>query len=141
MRNRMQPDDTQRAELLNFDGWIRGWVRDEPDYAVGERVLEALRPVAVHMLDRGLALSTVRRHYGWLRLLGQKVLDKLTQFPEAADDSVDDVLDDLLLGCAIGEGGPDIYAVFASEQREFDTLCRLVYKFRSGQKQPASLAA
>lgn len=137
-------NEKQRADILNMDDWVRHWVRDEPDYAVGDQIVELLKPVLVHLLDRGLALNTTRRHRDNLRMLGQKVLDKMTQFPEIAPATVREALDGLLDGCSIGEGGPDLYftlgdgdpeleAYYAAEQRQFDTTCRMVWKYRTAQ--------
>lgn len=145
----MLPNEKQRADILNMDDWVRHWVRDEPDYAVGDRIVVMLLPVLVHLLDRGLALSTTRRHRDNIRRLGQLVLDKLTRFPEDADNSVEEALDALLTGCEIGEGGPELnyvyghdpelQAMFDAEQRVFDTTCRLVWRYRKAQasQQPA----
>lgn len=127
--------------------WSRGWAREASDRAVGDAIIELLAPVMVHLVDRGLALNTSRRHRDNLRMLGQKVLDKMTQFPECAPGSVGEALDDLLDGCSIGEGGPELRPVYGDgdpeleaildvEQHQFDTTCRLVYKFRSTHVRP-----
>jgi hypothetical protein len=124
----MLPNSKQRAELLDMAGWGKSWAREESDRAVGDSIVELLAPVMTHLLDRGLAINTLRRHNYSLWLLGSLVLDKMTQFPEDAPATAGEALDDLLDGCELG--CPDLRNATAAEQRAFEATCRYVYKFR-----------
>lgn len=113
-----------------MDGWPKSWARDEPDYAVGDRIVVELLPILQHLLARGLAWKTISRHKDNVYLIGAQVLDHMTREPEDALMPVSDAFDHVLYGCEDGEDGPELRYLDAAAQREFNTTCRLVAKFR-----------
>lgn len=123
----------QREKFLDTEGWANNWARDESDKAVGESIIEALRPCMLYMLDKNLAWKTLRKHQGYLRLLGAMTVDVMTQFPEIAPKTADEALDKMLDGCDF-DSYPELRHASRAEQREFETTCRLVFNFREANK-------
>lgn len=114
--------------------WPQRWEIDEDDIAVGERIVLLLTPFLLHLLDKGIARKTFRRHRDHLWLLGGELIGRRYE---------DDKLKKLPVGKAIDalieeEGGPLIWPrITEAEQESFDATCRQLYKYLS----PADNAA
>lgn len=128
----MLPNPKQRDALINMDDWARSWAREESDRAVGAAIVLLLLPVMAQLVCEGLAINTLRRHKGNLYLLGARVLDDMTQFPEDAPATVGAALDSLISSCEYE--CPELRDADEAEQRAFDATCRRVYKFRGAQR-------
>lgn len=118
---------------MNMDDWARSWAREESDKAVGAAIVQLLAPVMHHLVNEGLAINTLRRHKNNLYLLGARVLDDMTQFPEDAPASTCEALDSLLSSCEYE--CPELLGADEAEQRAFDATCRHVHRFRASNPQ------
>lgn len=109
-----------------MDDWPRSWHVEPADIEIGQQIVAVLTPFLLHLLDRGLAKSTVRRHRDNLWALGGELIRrryddrKLARMHARA--AVAELIDD--------ECGPLIYPrISESEQDSFDATCRKLRKF------------
>lgn len=123
------PTAKQQESLLDLSDWPRSWQREDSDYAVGQAIVALFQPFMASLVEQGLAINTLRRHKNNLYRLGDKVLGKMTQFPEDAPDSVAEALDGLIDNYE----GPWLHDADEAEQRAFDTTCGKLCRFRLAQ--------
>ena len=108
--------------------WPQRWEIDEDDIAVGERIVAFFTPFLLHLLDKGIAPKTFRRHRDHLWLLGGELIgrryddDKLKKLPVGR--AIDALIEE--------EGGPLIWPrITEGAQKSFDATCRQLYKYLS----------
>ena len=83
-------------------------------------------PFLLHLLDRGLPKSTVRRHRDNLWLLGGELIRRRYDDDELARRGVDAGIRQLVQG----DGGPLIYPrITEAEQDSLDATCRKFERF------------
>ena len=113
-------------EFLDIDGWPQAWHVESQDLAPGKLMLEIFKLFLVHQLGRGRARKTLRLHRDHLFTLGGQIIRHLHENPPLRKHGIVRVLSE-----AIGDdGGPIIYPPLTeSEQRSFDSTCRLLHRF------------
>jgi hypothetical protein len=122
------PDDAQRLRQAcpDLDDWPRIWHVEPADIPIGEQIVQVLTPFLLHLLDQGLAKSTVRRHRDNLWLLGGELIRRRYDDDALARLSVKDALQQLI----DEDGGPLMHPrISESEQDSVDATCRKLHRF------------
>lgn len=60
--------------LALMDAWPESWAGVQPDIALGQRLVEKMRPFIIHLHDQGLSRKTVRRHLDNLWCIGGEII-------------------------------------------------------------------
>lgn len=108
--------------------WPDSWSVEHADLAIGQRIVGAIKPFLIDLLEQHLAGKTLARHRDHLWMLGGEVIRRRHDDPDLATQQVEDLLFDLLEE----EGGPLIWPrITESEQNSFDATCRKLYRFLS----------
>jgi hypothetical protein len=111
--------------------WPELWSVEHADLVIGQRILEALRPFLVNLLQQGLADKTLSRHRDHLLMLGGEIIRRTYEDPDVAKQPAYD----LLMNFIEEEGGPLIWpTITESAQNAFDATCRKLYGFLNKQK-------
>ncbi len=124
------PHDAQRLRQAcpDLDNWPNSWSYDQPDLAVGQRIIELLTPFLLDLLDQGLARKTVRRHRDNLWMLGGELVRRRYEDDELARMDVSDALQRLMQD----DGGPFMGSrISEAEQDSLDATCRKLCRFLS----------
>jgi hypothetical protein len=119
--------DVQRLQQAcpDLDDWPAKWQIEPTDIAVGKRIVQALTPFLLSLLDQGLAAKTVRRHCDNLWLLGGELIGR----------RYDDVLRRMDALTALQElveedGGPLMWPRLSeADQNSLDGTCRKLHRF------------
>ena len=123
--------DPQHAQRLrqavpDLDDWPRSWHVDPADIPVGQQIVHVLTPFLLHLLDQGLAKSTMRRHRDSLWTLGSELIRSRYDDDELARKNVKDALRQLIEG----NGGPLMWPrISEPEQDSLDATCRKLNRF------------
>lgn len=124
----LEPHDAQRLRQAcpDLDEWPRSWHVEPADIVIGQQLIALITPFLLHLLDQGLAKTTVRRHRDNLWALGGELVRRRYDDDDLArldiKDAVQQLIDD--------EGGPLIYpSISESEQNSLDATCRKLYRF------------
>lgn len=120
--NKLCPD------LVN---WPELWAIEHDDVAIGQRIVDSIRPFLIDILQHALADKTLARHRDHLQMLGGEIICRRHDHPELAKQPVDE----LLLNLIEEDGGPLIWPrITESAQNAFDSTCRKLYRFLKQQK-------
>ena len=96
------------------------------DIAIGQQIVAVLTPFLLHLLDQGLAKTTVRRHRDNLWSLGGELIRCRYDDDQLARLDIKDALRQLVGG----DGGPLIWPrITESEQDSLDATCRKLKRF------------
>ena len=115
-----------RQAVPDLDDWPRSWHVDPADILVGQQIVEVLTPFLLHLLDQGLAKSTMRRHRDNLWTLGGELIRCRYDDDELANKHVKDALRKLIAG----DGGPLMWPrISTPEQDSLDATCRKFNRF------------
>ena len=130
-------DAEDKAALLalcpDLPQWPQRWQIASGDLAVGERIVEAFKPFLRHLIQRGLAPKTLRRHRDHLWMLGGELIRRRHEDPELKSQSVSEFIAELI----DEETGPLIWPrISESEQDAFDVTCRQLHRFLSDTSAP-----
>lgn len=124
----LKPQDVQRLRQAcpDLHDWPRSWHVEPADIAVGQQIVQLLTPFLLHLLDQGLAKTTVRRHRDNLWSLGGELVRRRYDDDELARQAVEDALRQL-----IGrDGGPLMWPrITEAEQDALDATCRKLNRF------------
>jgi hypothetical protein len=124
------PHDAQRLRQAcpDLDNWPKSWSYDQPDLAVGQRIIEVLTPFLLDLLDQGLARQTVRRHRDNLWALGGELVRRRYEDDDLARMDVSDALQQLMQD----DSGPFMGSrISEAEQDSLDATCRKLRRFLS----------
>ena len=117
-------------DLVN---WPELWKIEHNDVAIGQRIVDSIRPFLIDLLQQGLADKTLARHRDHLQMLGGEIVHRRHNDPELAKQPVRE----LLFNLVEEDGGPLIWPrITESAQNAFDATCRKLYHFLSQQKKP-----
>lgn len=106
--------------------WPRRWSMEAEDLAMGQTIVEVFVPFLHHLIGKGLARKTLRRHRDNLWLLGGELIRRRREDSELDKQTVAALLEALV----DDEGGPLIWPrISESAQKEFDATCRKLYRF------------
>jgi hypothetical protein len=127
----LSPHDAHRLGLAcpNLHVWSQSWHIEPADIAVGQKIVQALTPFLLHLLNQGLAKTTVRRHRDNLWLLGGEIIRRRHNDDALARQDVTDALSQLI----DADGGPLMLPrISESEQDSLDATCRNLHRFMGG---------
>jgi len=106
--------------------WPDRWKGLPEDLPVGKKIVQAMHPFVLAMVEEGLARSTINRHMTNLWLLGGEIISRMHHESELADLSGHE----LLCRFVDAEGGPySRHLSTEAEQRAFDGTCRKLHRF------------
>ena len=115
-----------RQAVPDLDDWPRSWHVDPADIPVGKQIVQVLTPFLLHLLDQGLAKTTLRRHRDNLWTLGGELIRCRYDDDELARKNVKDALRQLIEG----DGGPLMWPrITEPEQDSLDATCRKLNSF------------
>ena len=126
----LKPQDAQRLRQAcpDLDDWPRSWHVEPADIVVGQQIVQVLTPFLLHLLDQGLAKTTVRRHRDNLWLLGGEIIRCRYDDDELARQDVRAAIRQLIER----DGGPLMWPrITESEQDSLDGTCRKLNRFMS----------
>lgn len=132
----LTPHDAQRLRQAcpDLDKWPKLWHYEPADIVVGQKIVRALIPFLLELLDQGLAKKTVRRHRDNLWLLGGELIRRRYDDHALARRNVRDALQQLIEA----DGGPLMWPrITQEEQDSLDATCRKLYRFSSGHSSAA----
>lgn len=112
--------------LSDIRQWPESWKGDERDLISGEQILGIFIHYLSALIDKGRARATIRKHGDYLWALGGEIVRDLN------DQNLDPGLDSnqLILNYVDSEGGPYWrHANSEDELRQYDRVCRALYKF------------
>jgi hypothetical protein len=124
----LTPHDAQRLRQAcpDLDEWPRSWHVEPADIVVGQQIVQVLTPFLLHLLDQGLARTTVRRHRDNLWSLGGELIRRRYDDDELARQDLQGALRQLIKG----DGGPLMWPrITESEQDSLDATCRKLNRF------------
>jgi hypothetical protein len=115
-----------RQAVADLDDWPRSWHVDPADIPVGKQIVQVLTPLLLHLLDQGLAKTTLRRHRDNLWTLGGELIRLRYDDDELARKNVKDALRQLIED----DGGPLMWPrITEPEQDSLDATCRKFKRF------------
>jgi hypothetical protein len=124
----LTPHDAQRLHQAcpDLDDWPRSWHVEPADIAIGQQIVKVLTPFLLHLLDQGLAKTTMRRHRDNLWALGGELIRCRYDDDDLAKQDVKDALQQLI----DGDDGPLIWPrITESEQASLNATCRKLNRF------------
>ena len=115
-----------RQAVPDLDDWPRSWHVDPADIPVGQQIVQVLTPFLLHLLDQGLAKTTLRRHRDNLWALGGELIRLRYDDDELARKNVKDALRQLIED----DGGPLMWPrISESQQDSLDATCRKLRRY------------
>ena len=125
----IEDDAALLALCPDLPQWPQRWHIESSDIAVGERIVEAFKPFLRHLIRKGLAPKTLKRHRDHLWMLGGELIRRRHDDPDLKRQSVSELLSELI----DEETGPLIWPhITESQQEAFDATCRKLHRFLSG---------
>ena len=124
----LEPQDAQRLRQAcpDLDDWPGSWHVEPADIVVGQQIVQVLTPFLLHLLDQGLAKTTVRRHRDNLWLLGGEVIRCRYDDDELARQDAADAIRQLIER----DGAPLMWPrITEAEQDALDGTCRKLNRF------------
>jgi len=113
--------------------WPSSWEIEKDDVAIGQCILETLKPFLHELLRQELADRTFARHRDHVWMLGGEVIQRRHE----DDDLYKQPVTTLLFNLVEEDGGPLIWPrISESEQNSFDATCRKLYRFLQQSKTP-----
>jgi len=115
--------------------WPRTWQIDDPDLPYAEGLLAQLKPFVTHLItSEQLSATSIRRHLGYLFLLGGELISQINYFEHKRRLAPAKFLDQ-----SIGEdGGPLCRHVPDYQQAQYDATCRKLHAYRHSRRAPSS---
>jgi hypothetical protein len=118
-----RPNPAALSALM--EEWPASWAGLDEDEEPGRRLLAELRPFIMHLIDRGLAAKTVRRHLDNLWAIGGEVIRRFNFEPELRQESARRLLLDAV---DFGEA-PLLPHATEAGQHSADATARKLFKF------------
>lgn len=113
--------------------WPVVWEVEHSDLAIGQCIVDAIRPFLIDLLHQGLTDKTLARHRDHLQMLGGEIIRRCHDHPDLAKQSARDMLVNLV----DDDGGPLIWpTITESAQNAFDATCRKLHRFLNQKKNP-----
>jgi hypothetical protein len=124
----LKPQDALRLEQVcpELGGWPCAWQVEPADIAFGQQIVHALTPFLIHLLDQGLARTTIRRHSNNLWLLGAEIIGRRYEDDEFAQRDAAGAIGQLIGG----DAGPLVWPrITETAQDSLDTTCRKLNRY------------
>jgi hypothetical protein len=120
--------DALRLEQVcpELRGWPCAWQVEPADIAIGQQIVRALTPFLIHLLDRGLARTTIHRHANNLWLLGAEIIRRRYDDDEFAQLDAAGAIGTLIGG----DAGPLVWPrITETAQDSLDATCRKLDRY------------
>ena len=118
-----------RRACPDLDDWPAKWQFEPADLAFGSRIVQALTPFLLDLLDQGLAARTLRRHRDNLWLLGGELIRRRYDDDDLAKMDAISALRELVEE----DGGPLMWPrITEADQDSVDATCRKLHRFLQG---------
>lgn len=99
---------------------------DEQDLPAGRLVLNVFMAYLAHLIDKGRARSTMKKHGDYLWALGGEIIRDTNESGFNQDRSAHD----LVIGYVDNLGGPYWrHASGEEDQLQYDSVCRVLYRY------------
>ena len=99
---------------------------DEHDLVAGHLILNVVMAYLVHLIEKGRARSTLKKHGDYLWALGGEIIRDTSE--SGLDQNLSAI--DLVLGYVDNLGGPYWrHASCEEDQFQYDSVCRALYRF------------
>ena len=110
----------------DFDEWPDRWQIMSEDRPYGRELLTIFKPFCEDLVAKGFSKSTIKRHLGFLWVLGGELIEEINEYEGKRTRPAMDLLMDQL----DPDGGPYCrHLEGESEHRAFDATCKKLYKF------------
>ncbi len=114
------------AVFPDIQSWPESWMGDDDDLAPGNLALGVFIQYLIHLMEKGRARSTVKKHGDYLWALGGEIIRDTSESGFNRNLSACD----LVLGYVDNQGGPYWrHANGEDDQRQYDSMCRSLYRF------------
>ena len=114
------------AILPDIQRWPESWMGDSDDLPAGNLALSVFIQYLIHLKEKGRASSTIRKHGDYLWALGGEIIRDTSE--SGLEQNLSAI--DLLLGYVDSQGGPYWrHANSEDDQRQYDSVCRSLYRF------------
>lgn len=110
----------------DFDQWPQSWAGDDKDVIVGNVLLTEFKLYLLHLITKGRAKATIKKHADYLWVLGGEIIRDTNEY------GVEENLSsrDLILKYVDDSGGPYWrHASSETDLKQYDAACRQLYKF------------
>ena len=124
----LTPHDAQRLRQAcpDLHEWPASWQVQPADIAVGQQIVQVFTPFLLHLLDQGLARTTVRKHRDNLWLLGGEFIGRRYDDDDLARQDVPSALQQLIQD----DEGPLVWPrITESQQDSLASTCRKLRRF------------
>lgn len=123
---------------IDFDGrfceWPNDWGLSDEDLKIGKELVDAFSPFIQGLIDKKLAVKTIKNHMHNLNLLGAEIIRRLND-----EDGANKKLPiyEIIAKYVDDECGPLLHFWDPNDPKEeaylkaFDSTCRKFYKFSS----------
>ncbi|MBW1769501.1 MAG: hypothetical protein JRJ65_20975 [Deltaproteobacteria bacterium] len=109
----------------DFFEWPERWMGDKADLVYGKQLLEEFEPFALSLVDRGLAIKTIKRHLTNLWLLGGEIIRDVSLSEEYSIPAIEK-----LRQSVSSDGGPYCrYLNSETEMNSYDSTCKKLHRF------------
>lgn len=116
----------------DIDQWPKSWAGDDSDIIVGNLLLSEFKLYLLHLIAKGRATATIKKHADYLWALGGEIIRDTNEYSH--DNSISSK--NLVLKYIDDSGGPYWrHADSESDLRQYDATCRQLYKFLVGNIQ------
>ncbi len=110
----------------DFPEWPKRWMGVREDLPYGQALLELLRPFVAHLIAKGLARKTLRRHMDNLWLLGGEIIRDVSM----NEDHDEMAPEDKLRESVDSDGGPYCRHLDSEEdERSYNATCKALHRF------------
>jgi len=110
----------------DIDQWPLSWAGDDNDIIVGNVILSEFKRFLLHLIAKGRAKATIKKHADYLWALGGEIIRDTNKYGVDKNRSGKN----LVLNYIDDSGGPYWrHADSEYDLRQYDTTCRQLYKF------------
>ena len=110
----------------DLDQWPQSWAGDDSDVMVGNTLLTEFKRYLLHLIDKGRAKATIKKHADYLWVLGGEIIRDTNEY--GVNESLSSR--NLILKYVDDSGGPYWrHASGESDLKQYDSVCRQLYKF------------
>ena len=114
------------AVFPDIQSWPESWMGDDDDLPPGNLALGVFIQYLIHLMEKGRARSTVKKHGDYLWALGGEIIRDTSE--SGFDRNLSAI--DLVLGYVDSQGGPYWrHANSEDDQQQYDSVCRSLYRF------------
>jgi len=118
----------QRLALIcnDINQWPKSWAGDDSDIIIGNVVLSQFKLYLLHLIAKGRATTTIKKHANCLWALGGEIIRDTNEY--GWDERLPSK--NIVLKYVNDSGGPYWrHADGESDLRLYDNTCRQLYKF------------